>query len=57
MSAVSGPDLYRCASPELTFPYPLYRDPAMEKLKLAHMKQNQVWASSIYLYVVLSSSN
>ena len=42
MSAVSGPDLYRCASPELTFPYPLYRDPAMEKLKLSHMKQNQV---------------
>ena len=52
MSAVSGPDLYRCASPELTFPYPLYRDPAMEKLKLAHMKQNQVGE----FYLALSST-
>ena len=34
--------LFRCASPEVTYPYPLYKDPAMEKLKLAHMKQNQV---------------
>ena len=32
----------RCASPEVTYPYPLYKDPAMEKLKLAHLKQNQV---------------
>ena len=39
------PDLYtggRCPSPEVTYPYPLYKDPAMEKLKLAHFKQNQV---------------
>ena len=34
--------LYRCLSPEVTYPYPLYKDPAMEKLRLAHMKQNQV---------------
>ena len=33
---------FRCNSPEVTYPYPLYKDPAMEKLKLAHMKQNQV---------------
>ena len=32
----------RCPSPEVTYPYPLYKDPAMEKLKLAHLKQNQV---------------
>ena len=34
--------LFRCVSPEVTYPYPLYKDPAMEKIKLAHMKQNQV---------------
>ena len=34
--------LYRCLSPEVTYPYPLYKDPAMEKLRLAHMKQNTV---------------
>ena len=32
----------RCPSPEVTYPYPLYKDPVMEKLKLAHFKQNQV---------------
>ena len=32
----------RCPSPEVIYPYPLYKDPAMEKLKLAHFKQNQV---------------
>ena len=32
----------RCPSPEVIYPYPLYKDPAMEKLKLAHLKQNQV---------------
>ena len=44
ITAISAaPDfLFRCASPEVTYPYPLYKDPAMEKLKLAHMKQNQV---------------
>ena len=39
------PNLYsggRCPSPEVTYPYPLYKDPTMEKLKLAHFKQNQV---------------
>ena len=39
------PNLYsggRCPSPEVIYPYPLYKDPAMEKLKLAHFKQNQV---------------
>lgn len=30
------------SSPEVTYPYPLYKDPAMERIKLAHMKQNQV---------------
>ena len=30
------------SSPEVPYPYPLYKDPAMERLKLAHMKQNQV---------------
>ena len=32
------PNLYsggRCPSPEVIYPYPLYKDPAMEKLKLA----------------------
>ena len=28
----------------INFPYPLYRDPDMERLKLAHIKQNQVTA-------------
>lgn len=28
----------------VNFPYPLYRDPDMERLKLAHIKQNQVTA-------------
>ena len=42
--SISAPQdfLFRCTSPEVTYPYPLYKDPAMEKLKLAHMKQNQV---------------
>ena len=34
--------LFRCVSPEVTYPYPLYKDPAMEKIKQAHLKQNQV---------------
>ena len=41
--------LYRCNSPEVTYPYPLYKDPAMEKLKLAHMKQNQVISTKYHL--------
>ena len=34
--------LFRCVSPDVTYPYPLYKDPAMEKIKQAHLKQNQV---------------
>ena len=41
--------LHRCPSPEVTYPYPLYKDPAMEKLRLAHMKQNQVRSYHHYL--------
>ena len=50
------PNLYsggRCPSPEVTYPYPLYKDPAMEKLKLAHFKQNQV----VDLVIVVKQSN
>ena len=40
----TSPDLLYSGriSPDVTYPYPLYKDPAMERLKLAHMKQNQV---------------
>ena len=40
------------SSPEATYPYPLYKDPAMERLKLAHMKQNQVSKNSMYRNII-----